>query len=115
MQIHVGTLNPAKLRAVEQAACSVFPNEHITVTGVSVPSLVPDQPMSDKETIDGAINRANAVQKLHPDSDYCIGVEGGIQEVYGRYFESGWIAIIQRGSDQIGLGSSVFLPNLGKI
>lgn len=89
MKFHVGTLNPAKLRAVEMAAKAMFPQEEIEVIGQPVNSLVRDQPMDDKETIAGALNRARAVKDLHPASNYWIGIEGGLQEINGIYFESG--------------------------
>ena len=51
----------------------MFPNEQFTITQASVSSNVSDQPMSDKETFQGATNRVNNAVALHPDADYWVG------------------------------------------
>ena len=106
MLVVVGSLNAAKIRAVELSIQQMFTQiSNMNVRGVSVPSLVSDQPMSDKETILGATNRAKAARLRFPEAEYTVGIEGGIQEIGGRYFESGWIAVIDR-NGIVGLGSS---------
>ena len=52
--------------------------------GVEVESGVRAQPMSTKETRNGARNRSRAVWNLMLDIDYSVGLEGGLEE--GRNF-----------------------------
>jgi len=79
MNIVVGSYNPVKLNAVEQAFRRVFPDESLHVFPCSAPSGVNDQPMSDSETLTGAKNRANFCAIEHPDASYWVGLEGGCQ------------------------------------
>ena len=51
-----------------------------TVTGIAVPSGVPDQPTSISETTQGARNRAENARAARPESDYWVGIEGGIED-----------------------------------
>ena len=58
-------------------------DKRITPSGFSVPSKVPDQPVGDGETRQGAINRAIAVWdsyfELHGcPPDFAVGLEGGV-------------------------------------
>lgn len=92
----VASKNPVKLTAVKNAFQKVFPNESFEIIGVSVESGVPDQPMGEQETYQGALNRVNAASKLHPEADYCIGQEGGLQEHQGQLMASAWICIKSR-------------------
>ena len=48
--------NPAKISAVKAAFYDAFPNTDFTFTGVSVPSDVAEQPMTEQETYSGACN-----------------------------------------------------------
>lgn len=79
-QITVASLNPVKLRAAQQAFPRIFPQQSFSVGGVAVPSGVPDQPLSLAETMLGARNRAEAARAAQPDSDYWVGIEGGIDD-----------------------------------
>ncbi|KAL2914907.1 hypothetical protein HK105_205448 [Polyrhizophydium stewartii] len=105
LRIVVGTKNPAKLRAAEQACIQMFPDRTIAVTGVAVPSNVRDQPLSDEECITGATNRAKAALAAHPDSHFALGIEGGAQKVGERWFESGWTVVLHP-DGRTGVGSS---------
>jgi inosine/xanthosine triphosphatase len=50
----------------------------VVVTSVSVPSGVPDQPMGDEQTRQGALNRAcNASNLQGHAADFFVGLEGG--------------------------------------
>lgn len=79
IKVVIASQNPAKIKAVEQAFTQVFSQSEIECTGISVPSGVADQPMSDSETRTGALNRVhNAKQVIH-DADYYVGLEAGIE------------------------------------
>ena len=77
----VGTVNPAKVQAVEM----VLHNESFHVVAVDVSSDVSAQPFSDEETIQGAINRAVKALK-ETGADIGFGLEGGVTETeYGMF------------------------------
>ncbi len=105
MLIALGSCNPAKVSAVKIGFKKVFPNEKIKVLAISVKSGISNQPMSDTESIKGAINRATKAQKQVPGADYAVGMEGGVHKIGKNWFESGWIAIIDK-QGKIGLGTS---------
>ncbi|WP_421617657.1 DUF84 family protein [Brevibacillus sp. TJ4] len=80
----LGTMNKAKRAAVFQA------------TGVEpeccqVPSGVADQPMSEEETIRGAINRAKAALDQLPHCQIGLGLEGGL--AFEETFTGQWYLI----------------------
>jgi non-canonical (house-cleaning) NTP pyrophosphatase len=57
IKIYIGSLNPVKIECVRQAFQKVFNHEDYLFTGKYVSSGVSDQPMSDRETYEGARNR----------------------------------------------------------
>ncbi|EKO3509507.1 inosine/xanthosine triphosphatase [Vibrio fluvialis] len=77
-KVIIASLNPAKIRAVESAFSTVFPDYHYVFQGVSVPSEVADQPMSDHETKLGALNRVRNAKLRITDGDFYVGLEAGI-------------------------------------
>ncbi|KAJ1568157.1 hypothetical protein HK096_007403, partial [Nowakowskiella sp. JEL0078] len=122
IQIVVGTENKAKIAAVKLCLPEVikrlnFPNVKVSlesglvdetiwnVTGISVPSGVRDQPMSDEETLQGAKNRANSVLAKLPSADFGIGIEGGVQKIGDVWMESGWVVVVDK-YGKTGYGSS---------
>ena len=80
MRIGVGSGNPVKRRAVEQAL-ETAESDGITrdavVESVPVPSGVSEQPVGHTETVRGARNRAAAVLETG-EYDLGIGIEGGV-------------------------------------
>ena len=76
-RIAVGSTNPVKVGAVRAVM------ERLggagDVSGVSVPSGVPDQPWGDEQTIRGALARARAAREVS-DADLGVGIEGGVVE-----------------------------------
>ena len=79
-KVVIASKNPVKIQCVRQAFEKVFPNTAFHVEGISVPSSVSDQPMTDEETFNGAKNRAVNAQKVNPEASYWAGIEGGIQK-----------------------------------
>lgn len=61
--------------------------------------------MCDEETITGATNRAQAALQKHPEADFGIGLEGGINKTAGRYYESCWIVACNK-EGKLGIGCS---------
>ncbi len=104
-KVAVGSLNPVKIAAVRNAFTAVFPEETWEITGIAIDSGVSHQPLSEHETITGARNRAQkALNEL--GADFGVGLEGGMQEIDGDWFDCGWIAVIDTRGLQ-GLSSSV--------
>eukprot|EP00977_Amphora_coffeiformis_P026433 scaffold26287_cov214-Amphora_coffeaeformis.AAC.3 len=91
VRIAVGSRNPAKLRAVEQALRKIFAAKQqdsitIVMSGYDVESGVRDQPIGDKETCLGAKNRALAAyQAYRKEFDgpphLAFGLEGGLEMI----------------------------------
>ena len=79
-RITVASLNPVKLNAALAAFQQMFPAQSFVVDGLSLPSGVPDQPTSLSQTMEGARNRAEKARAARPESDYWVGIEGGIED-----------------------------------
>lgn len=109
-QIVVGSQNPVKLRAAEMGFQVMFPEQVFTVSGLSVPSGVPAQPMTRAETLLGAQNRATNVAQAAPDADFTVGLEGGIEIIGDRAEVFAWAVV--RAGEQIGTGQTgvFYLP-----
>lgn len=75
----VGSKNPVKIDSTESAFSEVFKKPFL-VNGINASSLVSDQPKGDKETFEGAKNRALNSKSSFPEADYWVGIEGGIAE-----------------------------------
>jgi len=95
MKILVGSKNPIKIKAVDEAF-SIYFND-INVIGISVESDVPAQPINN-QTFEGAKNRALELEKTNKEkkleAQFFVGIEGGIQETYGKWFAFGCMCII---------------------
>lgn len=110
-KIIVASTNPAKINAALDGFLRMFPEEEFDVQGVSVESGVSDQPMSDQETFQGALNRATNAKKAVADADFYVGLEGGI-EAKGDDMEAfAWMIVISK-EDKVGKGRTgvFFLP-----
>lgn len=83
-KVYVGSTNPVKLKAV----ATVFSD--FEVIGLDVDSKVGNQPLSDQETIKGAINRAQSLPRGH----LRIGLEAGVEESLGILFLVNWGVLI---------------------
>ena len=106
MLISIGSKNPAKIAAVEAG----FKHYNCTIIPVKVDSLVSDQPMTDEETIRGAVNRAENALSLS-GADLGIGLEGGVQQTAHGLFLCNWGALVIQGSRPfIAGGARIPLP-----
>jgi len=129
MRIGVGSGNPVKRRAVEQAlesgreeaSADGFDSSDecylsadlgpVTVEPVSVSSGVSEQPIGHAETIAGAENRADAV--LDADEyDLAVGIEGGVARFEGAdgRFLVMWAVVSDGTRAGRGAGPSLELP-----
>lgn len=94
MLVLVGSRNPVKIGAVQDVFEAYFPG--VEVQGIDVDSGVAAQPVGD-ETFVGAQNRATALTSMSNaqglGAAYCVGLEGGISQLNGRWFAFGVICI----------------------
>ncbi|WP_144510895.1 DUF84 family protein [Bacillus sp. FJAT-22090] len=90
MKILIGTNNRAKTKAIKAIASIYYPEA--SFINKEVPSLVSDQPMSNEETRQGAINRAKQLME-QSDGLFGIGLEGGVQEIGGTMYICNWGAL----------------------
>jgi inosine/xanthosine triphosphatase len=109
IHIIVASKNPVKLDAVREGL-SAFITESFEIIGVSVPSGVSDQPMSDAETITGAVNRVNAAMTQFPSGDYYVGLEGGVEETTSGLMAFAWMVISDGQKMGTARTASFFLP-----
>ena len=105
MRIAIGSKNQIKIDAVRLAFRTVWPEELFIFEGAEVLSGVSSQPMSDRESICGAQNRAYRARDLL-NADFGVGLEGGLQEIDGCYFDCGWVVIVDRSGHE-GIGSTI--------
>lgn len=109
MIVAIGSTNPTKVEAARRAAAKVWPD--CRVIPAPVVSGVGEQPMSDDETIRGAVNRARAALAAVDGASIGMGVEGGVQDTPHGLFVGGWAAVVDRdGCLGIGAGGRVLLP-----
>lgn len=110
MLIVVGSVNPVKIMAVQNGFRQMFPKEKFETMALEVDSGVAAQPMSDVETLNGALQRAQAVATAHPEADFAVGIEGGIFRMSGKLAAFAWIVVA--GKDRTGQArtGTFFLP-----
>ncbi|PLR83826.1 MULTISPECIES: DUF84 family protein [Bacillus] len=104
MKVIIGSKNPAKVSAVQQA----FANFQAKVISTDVPSGVREQPFSDDETIEGAVNRAILALETG-ECDIGIGLEGGVQESSSGLLLCNWGAFVQQEKPPIIAGGARFV------
>ena len=109
MKVIVTSHNPVKIGAVKEAFLSRFPMVEIQLIPVDVNSGVPDQPMSDQVTRQGARNRVNNAKTKYPDAEYWVGLEGGLDTFDGQLMAFAWM-VIAGSEDRISETRSVTLP-----
>ncbi|WP_208585835.1 DUF84 family protein [Gracilibacillus suaedae] len=102
MNIVVGSHNKAKVAAVQRIFTTA------TIRRADVASEVNAQPKSDKETMQGAINRAKASKQIEEDC-YGIGLEGGIMQIDNQWFLCNWGALVTP-SDHLYIASGARIP-----
>lgn len=102
--IIITSLNQAKVTAVKE----VYPLSE--VKALTYPSHVREQPRSDEETRQGAINRAMNALSDNKDA-ICIGLEGGVMELEGKLYLTSWGALAEEGKELLtAAGLRIELP-----
>lgn len=108
MNIAIGTKNRAKTAAVQKVVeCYI---DNVQFEALNVASNVADQPMSDEETRQGAINRAQATLATS-DAQLGFGLEGGVKMLNGVMYLCNWAALATReGAIYTAAGAQIPLP-----
>ena len=89
----VGSRNPAKIETVRRALARLAPG--CALEAVEAPSGVPDQPMGDHATRQGARNRARAALAA-TKADIAFGLEGGVEHEPPVVWLVSWVAAVTR-------------------
>jgi inosine/xanthosine triphosphatase len=125
MKIFVASENPVKINAITIAASDRYPD--VEVRGLAVASGVSEQPMTDRETLNGSINRAKALRKLVLAKSYCsakdeevlfVGAEGGVycpnfSKNKKELWSTVWISVLdQKGEVYSASGARFRLPQI---
>jgi len=116
MKIFVGSTNPVKVNATLSAAIETWPE--VEVKGFEVVSNVSAQPLSDEETKQGAINRAQAalaagIKEFGADEPLLgVGMEGGIVDANQEMWSTVWAAVVdQQGNITLSAGARFMVPH----
>lgn len=109
-RIVIASNNPVKIQAVRNGFSRIFPDLNFQVDTVLVQSGVSDQPMTDAETMQGAVNRAKNARGERPDADYWVGIEGGIEPHHEEMAAFAWIVVISRTMMGKGRTGTFYLP-----
>jgi inosine/xanthosine triphosphatase len=109
-RIVIASKNPVKIRTTLLGFKRMFPSEEFEVKGVSVPSGVSHQPMSEDETYKGAFNRVQRAKEMCKDADFWVGIEGGVEEKDNEMRTFAWIVIMSKKEIGKGRTATFFLP-----
>lgn len=111
--VAVGSTNPVKVGAARRIFAQFLPDARILP--VNVPSGVPDQPVGDDETMQGAEARARAALEA-TGAEWGVGLEGGVTFRGEDCWMNGFCAVVHRdGRVGIGRGTQFLLPpSIGK-
>ncbi len=110
LKIVVASKNPVKINAAKVGFEAMF-NEEVEAIGVSIPSGVSDQPLTDEETRQGSEFRANGAKTKVPNADYWVGIEGGVDKLNGVIHTFGWITILSKNKTGQARSATIPLPN----
>ena len=95
-KIYIGSANPVKIESTRKAFGLAFPGRSYDFIGLPVDSGVSDQPSGNDETLQGALNRAVHVKHEHPDAEFWVGIEGGLEKTGNQMNVFAWIVVMNR-------------------
>jgi inosine/xanthosine triphosphatase len=108
--ISVASTNPVKLQAALDGFIQMFPKESFEVRAVKTSPTVSEQPLTDEETLQGALERAKRAKELTPLSDYWVGIEGGVMERGSALSAFAWVVVLSEERCGKGRSGEFFLP-----
>lgn len=106
----VASKNPVKANATLAGFRKMFPETEFQLQTVSVDSGVSHQPMTEKETLRGAENRAQSAAQMVPRADFWVGIEGGIEDLLDGMLAYAWIVVLSAGPTGKGRTGGFLLP-----
>jgi len=106
----ISSKNPVKVNATKQAFTLVFPGQTFDFVEVSAASGVSNQPLSNQETQIGATNRVNNAAAAHPEADFYVGIEGGVEQVGSDMHSFAWVVIKGQNKNGQARTGTFFLP-----
>jgi len=113
MKFILGSASKRKIDVAEKVIRELFgeTTKDISVEGYAAVSGVPETPY-DKQTFDGARNRAMNSMVCAPDGDCYVALESGLIERYGHIYEEAWCAVILKdGREFFGYSSGLKVPD----
>lgn len=110
MKVIIASKNPVKINCVKIGFEKMLLNQDFEFEGISAPSDISDQPMTDQESLLGAKNRANNAMNLMPQADYWVGVEGGVQKVKSEMQCFAWVFIKSKNNEGKARSGTFYLP-----
>jgi inosine/xanthosine triphosphatase len=108
--IIIASKNPVKQDATLRGFQLMFPETEWTMESANNLSGVSDQPKSDQEILEGATNRARSAGREYPEADYCVGIEGGIEDT-GSMAAFAWVVIKSSTQEGKARTGTFFLPD----
>lgn len=106
MNVVIGTKNKKKVAIAAKVLAEYFPEVEIDIQGIDIDSGVSGSPR-DEETKTGAENRARTAAT---SADYGIGIESGMVERYGMWFEEAWACVVHEDKTYFGYSSGLPIP-----
>ncbi len=104
--VAIGTKNKAKTAAIQNVVNQYFDNVQYIQVGAA--SNVSEQPFSNEETRQGAINRAvNTLAEVKADLNF--GLEGGVHELDDLMYCTNWGAVALKDGTVISAAGAQFL------
>jgi inosine/xanthosine triphosphatase len=107
--IVIASSNPVKAEAVRMGFEAVGFGA-LQVASINVNSGVSRQPMSDEETLRGAINRMQQIRMKAVNADFWVGIEGGLVKRDSHFEAYAWIVIGWKGGAGQARTTSFQLP-----
>jgi inosine/xanthosine triphosphatase len=105
IRVVVGSPNPVKISAVEEAFSKYF---EVDVVSSEVGSGVKAFPDSEELIFQGALNRA---KRAYSDSfDYSVGIEGGVVLFDGRWYDRNYVLVYDGKQTGVGTSASYEVP-----
>lgn len=107
MKVAIGTTSELKIRALKNALTKLGVESEII--SLKTESGVPNQPFGYEEATKGAKNRSEAVL-VESSSDIAIGVESGLIEIEGNYFDIACVYIKTKNDVSVSYSAGYFTP-----